>query len=99
MDLNNFVFLSKSLVILAKRDLSLKQWRRWNGGDGSIALYSYIASRVNILLVKTASNRAKLNTNEDINYIYCIPRYQDYSTAKIDLCFCNTFFSFFIFEC
>ena len=29
----------------------------------------------------------------------CIPRYQDYSTAKIDLCYCNTFFSFIIFEC
>ena len=34
-----------------------------------------------------------------LNWVYCIPRYRDYSTAKIDCGFCNTIFSFLVFEC
>ena len=34
-----------------------------------------------------------------LKVINCIPRYRDYSTAKIDYGFCNTFVSFFVFEC
>ena len=35
---------------------------------------------------------------ELVTWLYCIPRYWDYSTAEVNLVLCNTFFSFVIVE-